>query len=297
MLNANVFPVCVDTGKIFPDPSVREAAMLDLGVRSPSVSAPWDTPAPPPAVTGEAGLPADTSSRFVAESKIATASSPTRAEPVRRKLSRTWSELPIIGKAHRRRDETAVGNVRGTVLVAMDRAITTRYGGDVRDEILGALPRETRDIFRGGMPSAGEWYSTLQVAGYLKGCNEVAVHDDAGRWRALGYAGVETDLLTLLRSARNQADGYVALREALPNITGLFDFGRWTLQGDAQLARLVASGLARTPPSLHDWLAGVIELAARATGRPYRVSIHRETNDVDEDSAIQFTATLVGYTD
>lgn len=290
--------------KISPDASARAAALLDLGVRPPSASVHWDTPSPAPPVRGEAGLPAtrgDPSGPLLVEPRMLTPSSSARAEPTRRKLSRTWSDLPIIGKGRgkgkRRSEQGADGRVRGTVLVAMDRAITTRYGGDVREEILGALPREARDIFHGGAPSAEAWHSIVQMAAYLDSCNQVAVHDDGGRWRALGSAGVETDLLTLLRSARNQTDGYVALREALPIIAGLFDFGRWSLQGDSQSVRLIADGLARTPASLHDWLAGVIEQSARSTGRPYRVSIHREANHAAEDSAIQFTAALVGYVD
>jgi serine/threonine protein kinase len=284
--------------KIAPEASVREAALRDLDVHSPSGFERWDMPIPlTPPMGIETVLPAtrgDTSKRFLAEPKVTAQSSPARAESAPRKLSRTWSELPIVGR--RRGSQAAVGSVRGTVLLAMDRAIATRYGGDVREEIVNALPRETRDIFRAGAPSAEAWYSLPQIVAYLKSSNQIAVHDDGERWRALGYAGVETDLLTLLRSVRNQTDGYVALRAALPIFSGLFDFGRWSLEGVPQSLRIEAMGFARTPPSLHDWLAGVIEHAARSTGRPYRVAVLRGAADV-EDAAIEFTATLAGYTD
>jgi len=284
--------------KVAPEASVRDAALLDLDVRSSSGGERWDSPSPlMPHVGNERDLPSargDTSSRFLAEPKITTSHPSPRAEPAKRKVSRTWSDLPIVGR--RRRDPVAIGSVRGTVLLAMDRAIATRYGGDVRDEILGALPRENRDLFRVGVPSAEAWYSLAQIESYLQSTNQVAVHDDGERWRALGYAGVETDLLTLLRSVRNQTDGYVALREALPILSGLFDFGRWSLEGVPQGLRVVAQGLARTPPSLHHWLAGVIEHAARSTGRPYRVLLQQETADT-EDAAIEFRATLAGSND
>jgi hypothetical protein len=155
------------------------------------------------------------------------------------------------------------------------------------------LPREARDLFRGGVPSAEPWYGLSQIAAYLGSCNQVAVHDDGERWRALGYAGVETGLLTLSRSVRNQTDGYAALREALPILSDLFDFARWGLEGGPQAVRLRASGLGRIPPSLHDWLAGVIEQAARSTGHAYRVALLRE--GADGEDALEFTATLAGY--
>ncbi len=278
--------------EIAPDASARDAALLDLGVRAPSVLDHWDTPSEPIRAASEDGPRGDTSRRWPVVPESARPTPPARVEPVRAKLSRTWSELPIIGKGWRRRDPA--GGIRGAVLVAMDRAIATRYGGDVRDEIVGALPRETRDIFRAGPLSADAWYSVSQVAAYLESCNRVAVHDDGSRWHALGYAGVETDLRTLLRSARSQPDGYVALREVLPILQGLFDFGQWGQEGDPQRVRVVAGGLARTPPSLHDWLGGVIEQAARSTGRPYRVFVQREPNADGEGAAVQFTVSLVG---
>ncbi len=283
--------------KIAPEASAREAALRDLDVHSPSGSESWNPPSPPtPRAGSKTGLPTtrgDTSKQLFAEPKVTAQGSPTRAEPAKRKLSQTFSDLPIVGR--RRPNQAAAGSVQGAVLLAMDRAIATRYGGDVREEIVGALPRETRDIFRTGAPSAEAWYSLPQIAAYLQISNQVAVHDDAERWCALGYAGVETDLLTLLRSARNQANGYAALRAVLPILSGLFDFGRWSLEGAPESLRIEVTGFARTPPSLHDWLAGVIEHAARSTGRPYRVAVKRGSADA-EDAAVEFTA-LTGNSD
>jgi|ERR1017187_1196641 serine/threonine-protein kinase len=273
--------------KIAPKASAREAALRDLDVHSPSGCESWNPPSPPTPR-------ASTSKRLFAEPKVTAQGSPTRAEPAKRKLSRTLSDLPIVGR--RRLNQAAAGSVRGTVLLAMDRAIATRYGGDVREEIVGALPRETRDIFRMGAPSAEAWYSLPQIAAYLQSSNQIAVHDDVERWRALGYAGVETDLLTLLHSARNQANGYAALRAVLPILSGLFDFGRWSLEGAPESLRIEVTGFARTPSSLHDWLAGVIEHAARSTGRPYRVAVKRGSADA-EGASVEFTATLTGYAD
>ena len=284
--------------KIAPEASVREAALRDLDVRLPTgCEQRWSGPPLTPPTGTETVPPAtgsDTSKRFSAEPKVTAHGSPPRSEPLPRKLSRTWSDLPIVGR--RRSSQPAVGNVRGTVLLAMDRAIATRYGGDVREEIVGVLPRETRDLFHAGSLSPEAWYGLPQIVAYLQSSNQVAVHDDAERWRALGYAGVETDLLTLLRSVRSQADGYVALRAALPVLSGLFDFGRWSLEGAPESLRIEAAGFAQTPSSLHDWLAGVIEHAARSTGRPYRVAVHRGAADV-EGVSIEFTVALTGYTD
>ena len=277
--------------KLAPDAAAREAALLELHLHAPSELERPNMPNSPRQGMGLSPTRGDTTNRLRAGFKIAPQGSPARTAPVQRKLSRTWSDLPIVGRL--RREPAPGGSVRGTVIVAMDRAISTRYGGDVRDEILASLPREAREVFHGGIPSPEAWYSLAQISAYLRSCNQVAVHDDGDRWRALGYAGVETDLLTLLRSVRQQADAYLALREALPILSGLFDFARWTLEGTPQATRLGVTGLARTPPSLHDWLAGVIEQAARATGRPYRVTLLREAADV-EDAAIEFTATLAG---
>jgi len=280
--------------KIAPEPSLREADMRDLDVHAPIGWESWSVPSaltPPMGI--EAVLPAthgDTSKRFLPEPKVTAHSSPPRSETPSRKLSRSWSDLPIVGK--RRGSQPDLGSVRSAVLWAMDRAIATRYGSDVREEIVSALPRETRDLLRAS-PSPEGWCGLSQIAAYLQSSNHIAVHDDGERWRALGYAGVETDLATLLRSVRHQADGYAALRAALPILAGLFDFGQWSLDGVPEALRVEATGFFRTPPSLHDWLSGVIEHAARSTGRPYRVAIRRGTGDA-EDAPIEFSATLPG---
>jgi hypothetical protein len=284
--------------QLAPEASVRDAALRDLEVSSPLGAGNWKVPgALTPPLGLETPLPAtrdDTSKRGVVGPRVTAHSAPSRSGSQPRKRSRTWSELPIVGRL--RGSQPATGNLRDTVFLAMDRALTTRYGGDVREEIVAALPRETREIFRARASSSEAWYALPQLVDYLRCSNQVAVHDDAERWRALGYAGVETDLLTLLRTARSQADGYSALRSALPVLSGLFDFGQWSLEGIPESLRIEVSGFSQTPPSLQDWLAGVLEHAARSTGRPYRVGVHRAAADT-ENGFIAFTATLPGYSD
>jgi hypothetical protein len=94
-----------------------------------------------------------------------------------------------------------------------------------------------------------------------------------------------------LRSARGETDAYAALRVCLPFLAGLFDFGSWSLEGTQETLRIELAGFARTPPSLHDWLSGVIEHAARSGGRPYRVTVARANVETGEGS-IGFVATL-----
>jgi hypothetical protein len=130
------------------------------------------------------------------------------------------------------------------------------------------------------------------VTTLLQAANQVAVHDDGARWRALGYASVETDLLTLLRSVRNQGAGAAALKSALPIISGLFDFGRWSLDGEPSAMRIQATGFAQVPPSLRDWLGGVNEHAARSTGHPYQVNVVPTTPDA-ADAPVEFTVSLL----
>lgn len=261
-----------DLEHICPDRAVRDAALLELGVTAPVhletvEAAARFTPAPG------------------ADDRSAKESS--SAAPVAKKLGRTWSDLPIVGR--RRTPSPVSGNVRGTVLLAVDRALTTRYGGDVREEIHARLDRDARDLFRD--LTSERWCPVASVGRFLETANQVAVRNDRARWRALGYASVETDLLTLLRSVRGQGEGGAALRSALPIISGLFDFGRFRLDGDAQNLRIQATGFSQVPASLRDWLAGVIEHAARSTGHPYSVNVERPTNDADE-ATVEFKISL-----
>jgi hypothetical protein len=175
----------------------------------------------------------------------------------------------------------------------MDRAIATRYGGDVREDIVAALPREARDVFCAGAPSPDTWYALAQLTDYIASANHIAVHDEGVRWRALGYAGGETDLLTLLRSARGHVGGYAVLRVALPLLAGLFDFGEWSLESTTESLRMEITGFPLTPPSLHDWLAGVVEHAVRSTGLPFRLTLARPSANAEE-GPIEIVATLAG---
>jgi serine/threonine protein kinase len=263
-----------DLEQVCPDRSTRETALRELGVRAPD---PLES--------------ADVAARFTpsrsVEAKAAQASQPQPARTLAKKLGRTWSDLSIVGR--RRSTPALAGNVRGTVLLAIDRALTTRYGSDVRDEIQSRLTREARDLFRD--LSSDRWFGLGPVTLFLQAANDVAVHDDGARWRALGYASVETDLLTLLRSVRNQGEGAAALKAALPIVSGLFDFGRWSLDGETSAMHIQATGFAQVPASLRNWLGGVIEHAARSTGHPYQVSVAPQARDA-EDAPVEFTVSL-----
>jgi serine/threonine protein kinase len=262
-----------DLEQVCPDRAARETALRELGVKAPAQAENPDISA---RLTPPWGV----------EAKAAQQSQRPPARPLANKLRRTWSDLPIVG---RRRSTPAVsGNVRGAVLLAIDRALTTRYGGDVREEIQSRLTREARDLFRD--LTSDRWFGLEPVATLLQAANHVAVHDDGARWRALGYASVETDLLTLLRSVRNQGDGAAALKAALPIISGLFDFGRWSLDGEASVMRIQATGFAQVPPSLRDWLGGVIEHAGRSTGHPYQVNVVLPSDT--EDAPVEFIVSL-----
>ncbi len=267
-----------DLEQVCPDRAARDTALRDLGVKAPAQ----------PAVETS-----DLAARFTppwgVDAKSAQQPPPKPARPLVKKLGRTWSDLPIVGR--RRSTPAVAGNVKGTVLLSIDRALTTRYGGDVREEIQSRLAREARDLFRD--LSSERWFGLEPVTTFLQTANQVAVHDDSARWRALGYASVETDLLTLLRSVRSQGEGAAVLKAALPVISGLFDFGRWSLDGEVNAMRIQATGFAQVPPSLRDWLGGVIEHAARSTGHPYQVNVVPTARDDAEDAPVEFTVSLV----
>lgn len=282
---------------LVPDVTARDAALGALDIRSSTNDEPWnfntrktpvygvDTTPTPPAKS-------DTR-RLSAESREAAPSAPqaTPAPPSRRKPPRSWSDLPIVGR--RKSLAAPLGKVRGTVLTAIDRAIATRYGRDVREEIIESLPRDIREPLRKAAITSDAWYGVEQLQAYVEGCNTVAVHAHADRWHALGYAGVETDLLTLLRSARAHGDGEAALRAVLPICSGLFDFGKWALEADESALCVRVTGIMSLPPSIHDWLAGVLEHAARSTGHPYRVMLVRGPADA-ENAPVDFIARLRG---
>jgi serine/threonine protein kinase len=269
-----------DLERICPDLDARESALRELGVKAPILA-----DGPESELGNRFPPPANIQAKNAQESR-------PRSTPPARKLVRTWSDLPIVG---RRRATTPVGgNVRGTVLLAIDRALTTRYGGDVREEIQACLPREARALFR--ELTSDRWCGLGPVGAFLQAANQVAVHDDRARWHALGYASVETDLLTLLRSVRNQGEGVAALKAALPILSGLFDFGRWSLDGEAGAMRLQATGFAQVPSCLRDWLGGAIEHAARSTGHPYRVSVVPLAGGA-EDASVEFTVSLAAGRD
>jgi serine/threonine protein kinase len=280
---------------ISPEPCEREAALRELGVGLPAAddaglfAVPRTSQAEVETVRNQPR--SEASGHLPAAPKITARAPNPQGDTTRRKLSRSWAELPIVGR--RRANPAPTGNVRGAALLAINRALATRYGGDVREDIIGAMPREAHSLFRGGAPSPDTWYPLAHLAAYLASANQIAVHDDADRWRALGYAGVETDLLTLLRSVRSQSDGYAALRVSLPVLAGLFDFGEWSLESTQDSLRVEASGFFRTPLSLHDWLAGVVEHAVRSTGQPYRLTLSRPSSEAEE-GPIQFVATPIG---
>ena len=262
-----------DLERVAPDLALRETSLRELGVRAPVQVD--ETPERGPRFTPALGV------------DVKIPQSRTAPPAPRKKLGRTWSELPIVGR--RRSAPTLAGHVRGAVLLAIDRAMTTRYGGDVRDEIQSRLTPEAREPFRG--LTSDTWCALGQVTSFLQTANQVAVHDDRRRWRALGYASVETDLLTLLRSVRKQVDGLTALKTALPIISGLFDFGRWILDGDASTMCVQATGFTQVPLSLCDWLGGVIEHAARSTGQLYLVSVPERTG-TSEDASVEFVVKM-----
>ena len=86
-------------------------------------------------------------------------------------------------------------------------------------------------------------------------------------------------------------EGAAALKAALPIVSALFDFGRWSLDGEASAMRIQATGFAHVPSSLRDWLGGVLEHAARSTGHPYQVNVVRLARDA-EDAPVEFTVSL-----
>lgn len=283
-----------DLEQLCPDPTVRREALVGLDVR-PTPSADADEARPRSRSTRPPTLEPDedpAAAPSPAPSPIPIPDEVPAGSALRRRLSRTWSDLPIVGK--RKTGSVSAGNVRGTILLAIDRAIATRYGSDVREEILATVPRELREAMGAHAVRPDTWYGLAQVATYLEAANRVAVHDDRDRWQTMGYAGVETDLLTLLRNVRGQSETTGALRVGVSACSGLFDFGRWTIDEESDPLRILLAGFGHVPPSLIDWLAGVIEHAARAAGRPYRVTVARPAAGADPPTVIELVITLRG---
>jgi serine/threonine protein kinase len=281
-----------ELGALCPNLAERDAGLVALQVRSTTNDEPWTfstrkTPVYGVDVTATP-TPVKSELRRLPVGVRETLPTPPVVAP-RRKPPRSWSDLPIVGR--RKLSQTATGKVRGTVLIAIDRAIATRYGSDVREEIVESLPRDLRETLRKSTVKTDAWYSVEQLESYVDGSNSIAVHGHADRWHALGYAGVETDLLTLLRSARAHGDAEAALRAVLPICSGLFDFGRWTLENDENPLCVRVTGIMQLPTSIHDWIAGVLEHASRSTGHPYRVLLVRGQPDA-EDAPVDFIVHL-----
>jgi serine/threonine protein kinase len=279
--------------KLLPETALRETALRQLPVRSPTGDERWMVPTPltPPArIHATLSLARRETPRRVQVEPRATVET---TEPYPELLPEDASSLraspPVVGR--RRTDEAPRGNVRGNVLRAMDRAIAGHYGSQLREEVVSALPREAQAVFRAGPPSAEAWYSIAQVAAYLESSNRLAVHGEAAIWHGLGNQGGEADLHDLVLSAGHQPDGHAALRAVLPAFSGLFDFGQWSLEGSPESLRIHLRGFSRTPRSLHDWLSGVVERVARASGRPYQVAVARQTSP-SAGGVVEFVAVL-----
>lgn len=287
---AREFALAIES--LCPDPSEREEALCALAVRPASDERAETAPARRESVVPAEPAPSPVAGRNSQAATVETEWSSPISRPLSeapRKPARTWSDFPIVGR--RRMTPAPSGHVRGTVLLAIDRAVTTRYGGDVREEIIEALPRPLRRSFRDSSLRAEAWYDLATVRAYVQECNTSAVRGQSDKWRALGYAGVETDLLTLLRSVRAKGDGQAALRTAIPICAGLFDFGHWTLDLDADALIVQVTEFADLPEALWDWVAGVLEHAVRATGHPYRVQVQRRVLG-EENAPVEFMVSL-----
>ena len=270
---ANADEFIADLLALVPDAAEREEALKALDIVVSVGDTPWEftPPALPKPNTpthserGETARP--TRKGFASEGDKPSGEKTPSGSP----SIRTWTDLPLMGR--KKTGKEPARHVRGTVWRAMDRAITTRYGSDVREDMLRALPKKLREslIVQDLHPDA--WYSLSNLAEFVARSNEQVVRGEADKWRALGYACVETDLVTLVRSTRRQTDLLQVMRAAIPICADLFDFGLWNVEDDGGDLRVVIDNFYGVPASVLDWLSGVIEHAARSTGKSYRAVV------------------------
>jgi len=288
---ANADEFIADLLALVPDAAEREQALKSLDIVVPADDTPWEFTPPalpatlPPTLSEPDEVVRPTRKGFASERDKPSGDNTPSGSPV----NRTWTDLPLVGR--KKTGKEPARHTRGTVLRAMDRALTTRYGSDVRDDVLRALPKKLRELLVLQGLQVDTWYSVVHLAAFIAISNKQVVHHEADKWRALGYACVETDLVTLVRSTRRQTDLLQVMRTAIPICADLFDFGSWRVEDDGGTLRVVIDNFVGVPASVLDWLSGVIEHAARSTGKSYRAVVVT-TGTLPADPRVEFQITL-----
>jgi serine/threonine-protein kinase len=182
-----------------------------------------------------------------------------------------------------RTPSTSLHTVSGRVLNAVDRAITIRYGQDVRDSALARLPAQLRARWRERQLVADEFYDARAFDLFARGTDDALMTPDTGRWKELGRASVEIELVTVLRRALLAPTARDVLTTAAEVWSSLFNSLSFDVGPSEDELAVLLQGSATLAAPLRAWVVGMVEQTTRAAGYP------RARAEVLEDS----TATAV----
>jgi hypothetical protein len=159
--------------------------------------------------------------------------------------------------------------VRGSVLRAIDKSIVARAGREVRDRVIEQLPKGYADDFRDNTLTGLILYDLAALDRYATVATELALKNDLSKWRELGKASFDGELVTLLRPVFRSPDVLTLVKRAVTVWSRLFDFGVWTVDTKPEAGDLIVriSDFGPAPVALRQWLIGLVEHTLQAAGQ------------------------------